>query len=93
MNALTMGSDALIQGANNFTIGEKLTVGYPLNQSQISNSGTINSDILLADTGYGQGEIMVTTLNVEPGEYKLAKRFFSSSYLISSRYCWSLFVI
>ena len=64
MSALKMGSDALIQGANNFTIGEKLTVGYPINQSQISNSGTINSDILLADTGYGQGEIMVTTLNI-----------------------------
>ena len=64
MSALKMGSDALIQGANNFTIGEKLTVGYPINQSQISNSGTINSDILLADTGYGQGEIMVTTLNM-----------------------------
>ena len=45
-------------------MGEKLTVGYPINQSQISNSGTINSDILLADTGYGQGEIMVTTLNM-----------------------------
>ncbi|WP_235069763.1 penicillin-binding transpeptidase domain-containing protein [Turicibacter sp. TJ11] len=64
MSALKMGSDSLIQGANNFTIGEKLNVGYPINQSQISNSGTINSDILLADTGYGQGEIMVTTLNM-----------------------------
>ena len=59
-----MGSDALIQGAKNFTIGEDLTIGYPFNQSQVSNSGTINSDISLADTGYGQGEIMVTTLNM-----------------------------
>ena len=64
MSALNMGSDALIQGAKNFTIGEDLKIGYPLNQSQVSNSGTINSDILLADTGYGQGEIMVTTLNM-----------------------------
>lgn len=64
MSALAMGSEALIEGAEQFTIGTELKIGYPLNQSQISNAGTINRDILLADSGYGQGEIMVTTLNM-----------------------------
>ena len=59
-----MGSESLIEGAEQFTIGTELNIGYPLNQSQISNAGTINRDILLADSGYGQGEIMVTTLNM-----------------------------
>ncbi len=64
MNALAMGSDALIQGANNFTIGSDLNIGYPIKESQISNSGSLTGDILLADTGYGQGEILVSTLNM-----------------------------
>ncbi|MGL5353842.1 MAG: penicillin-binding transpeptidase domain-containing protein, partial [Clostridium sp.] len=33
-------------------------------ESAVSNDGTINRDILLADSGYGQGELMVTPLNV-----------------------------
>lgn len=64
MNALEMGSDTLIQGAENFTIGTDLNIGYPIKDSQISNSGSISGDILLADMGYGQGEIMVSTLNM-----------------------------
>ena len=64
MNALEMGSEALIKGAEQFTIGTDLAIGYPIKQSQISNNGTLNRDILLADTGYGQGEIMVSTLNM-----------------------------
>ena len=64
MSALEMGSETLIKGAENFTIGTELNIGYPLSLSQISNSGTLDRDILLADTGYGQGEIMVTTLNM-----------------------------
>ncbi|MDQ0270390.1 penicillin-binding transpeptidase domain-containing protein [Cytobacillus purgationiresistens] len=47
-----------------FGIGEELKIGYPLTTSQISNDGSMNSDILLADSGYGQGEIMVTSLNM-----------------------------
>lgn len=62
--ALDMGSDALIEGAKKFGIGEELNVGFPMNTSQMSNAGTIENDILLADSGYGQGEIMVTSLNM-----------------------------
>lgn len=62
--ALKLGSDKFIEGVKKFGIGEKLPLDYPFAQSSISNDGNISSDILLADTGYGQGEIMVTPLNM-----------------------------
>lgn len=64
MNAISLGSKAFIQGAEMFGIGADLNIGYPMNTSQISNSGLIDNDILLADSGYGQGQVMVTTLNM-----------------------------
>ena len=64
MNTLALGSNAFIKGAEQFTIGTELNIGYPMNTSQISNTGLIDSEILLADSGYGQGEVLVTPLNV-----------------------------
>ena len=62
--ALDLESEKFINGLKNFGIGEELTFEYPMDNSQISNDGDINRDILLADTGYGQGEVMVTPLHV-----------------------------
>ncbi|MDZ5016717.1 penicillin-binding transpeptidase domain-containing protein, partial [Clostridium perfringens] len=62
--ALELGSDKFINGIKNFGIGEKLAFEYPMQESQISNDGALSREILLADTGYGQGEIMVTPLHV-----------------------------
>ncbi len=64
MTALDLGSDDFIAGAKRFGIGDELEIGYPLSNSQISNDGSIGSEILLADSGYGQGEIMVTSLHM-----------------------------
>ncbi len=62
--ALDLGSEKLINGLKSFGIGEELKFEYPMETTQISNDGELNRDILLADTGYGQGEIMVTPLHV-----------------------------
>ena len=62
--ALKIGSENLINGIKGFGIGEELTFEYPMNNSSISNNGSLDSEILLADTGYGQGELMVTPLNM-----------------------------
>lgn len=35
-----------------------------MENSQISNNGKLNHEVELADTAYGQGQIMVTTLNI-----------------------------
>ena len=62
--ALKIGSENLINGIKNFGIGDEMTFEYPLTASSISNNGALDKEILLADTGYGQGEIMVTPLNM-----------------------------
>ncbi|MGL4570736.1 MAG: penicillin-binding transpeptidase domain-containing protein [Clostridium sp.] len=62
--ALDIGTDKFIDGAKRFGIGDKLEFGYPMENSQISNDGKIKDEIALADSGYGQGEILVTPLNM-----------------------------
>lgn len=62
--ALDLGSEKFINGLKGFGIGEELTFEYPMESSQVSNDGDLNRDILLADTGYGQGEVMVTPLHI-----------------------------
>lgn len=62
--ALELGNEKFINGIKDFGIGEELSFEYPMQESQISNDGDLSREILLADTGYGQGEIMVTPLHV-----------------------------
>jgi cell division protein FtsI/penicillin-binding protein 2 len=62
--ALNAGTDAFINGAKNFGIGEEITFEYPMEASQISNDSTLSKEILLADTGYGQGEVLMSPLDV-----------------------------
>lgn len=62
--ALDIGANKFIEGAKKFGIGEKMEFGYPMADSQISNDGKIKDDIALADSGYGQGQVMVTPLNM-----------------------------
>ena len=64
MNALALTPEQLIEGAKSFTIGQSLDVGYPFYDSQLANDGIIDREILQADTGYGQGQILVSTLNM-----------------------------
>jgi penicillin-binding protein 3 len=72
--ALELGNDKFIEGIKKFGIGEELKFEYPMEESQISNDGTLGREILLADTGYGQGEIMVTPLNVALSYSALANK-------------------
>lgn len=63
MQALKIGKDKFTEEAKNFGIGEQLPIEYPFADSKLSNDG-LNSEQLLADTGYGQGEVQVSPLNV-----------------------------
>jgi len=63
MKALSIGKDSFTNEAKNFGIGETLPIDYPMSKSQLSNNG-INSDQLLANTGFGQGEVLLSPLNV-----------------------------
>ena len=61
--ALQIGKKKFVEEAAKFGIGEAIPFAYPLSQSQIAK-GNIQSDIQLADSGYGQGQVTMTTLHV-----------------------------
>ncbi|MBO9600275.1 MAG: penicillin-binding transpeptidase domain-containing protein, partial [Cohnella sp.] len=60
--ALQIGKTKLADGAAKFGIGEKLPIEYPINASQLAN-GAIKNEIQLADSGYGQGQVTLSTLH------------------------------
>ena len=62
--ALNLGYDKFIEGAKNFGIGEELDFEYPIDKSQIANGNKIDNEILLADTGYGQGQVLMSPLHI-----------------------------
>ena len=62
--AIKIGHENLIEGAKKFGLGADIKFEYPMPNSQISNSGTIDNEILLGDTGYGQGEVLTTPLQI-----------------------------
>lgn len=59
---LKMGEEAFREGLNKFIFGETLDVPIAMNTAQISNEDSFNSEILLADTGYGQGELLINPI-------------------------------
>ncbi|MGN3191742.1 penicillin-binding protein PBP4(5) [Enterococcus faecium] len=59
---LKMGEKKLRTGLDKFIFGEDLDLPISMNPAQISNEDSFNSDILLADTGYGQGELLITPI-------------------------------
>ncbi|MFC3041518.1 penicillin-binding transpeptidase domain-containing protein [Virgibacillus xinjiangensis] len=64
MEALEMGADALVAGLENFGFSEDIPYEYPIEASSISNDGTIEDDVLLANTSYGQGEMEMSALHL-----------------------------
>lgn len=62
--ALNLGEANFIEGAKKYGIGSEINVGYPLETSQIANNGVMNNEILLADSGYGQGQVLINILSI-----------------------------
>lgn len=58
---LELGKDKFISGLKKFGFEEKLPFLYPMEDSKI---GTIDSDIALADSGYGQGQVEMSVLHL-----------------------------
>ncbi|MGF2618163.1 penicillin-binding transpeptidase domain-containing protein [Rossellomorea vietnamensis] len=61
---LDMGADSFQQGLKNFGYGEEVPFEYPITSSQIANDGAISEEILLADSAYGQGQILMSVLHL-----------------------------
>ncbi|WP_027624541.1 penicillin-binding transpeptidase domain-containing protein [Clostridium lundense] len=62
--ALKMGKDAFIEKAKGIGIGENLPVDYPITKSQISYDNNMKNDIQLADSAYGQGQVLMSPLHI-----------------------------
>ncbi|TXC91550.1 penicillin-binding transpeptidase domain-containing protein [Metabacillus litoralis] len=61
--ALEIGPEKLNNGLRSFGFEEELEYAYPVSKSSISSSG-LNNETLLADTGYGQGELQMSPLHL-----------------------------
>src|SRR5699024_2091203 len=62
--ALNIGEDNLLEGSKKFGFGEELPIDYPMESSQIVNNDEFESEILVADTGYGQGQVLISPLHL-----------------------------
>ncbi len=60
--AIEMGEKTFKNGLKKFIFGEKLDLPISMKPAQISNQPTFNSEILLADTAYGQGELLISPI-------------------------------
>ena len=65
MMGLEMGAEKLEEGLKQFGFGdESIEWPYPVTVSQISNSGKLAEGTQLADTSYGQGEVLMNILHL-----------------------------
>jgi penicillin-binding protein 3 len=62
--ALDMGSKTFVEGLKGYGLGEEIPFFYNLEASQISNDGKIDSQGQLADTSFGQGEMLTNILHL-----------------------------
>lgn len=62
--ALEMGNEAFVAGLKNFGFGEEIPFALELQPSQISNEGTLGSEGQLADTSFGQGQMLANILHL-----------------------------
>ena len=63
-SALTIGKDNLFKYYKNLKIGEKIPFELALNKSQYINKNQKVSDQLIADSGYGQGQILMNPVQL-----------------------------
>lgn len=61
--AVEMGADTYLNGLKQFPFGEMFELPVSMNPTQISNSGSFDTEMLLADTSFGQGELLMSPLH------------------------------
>ncbi|WP_229140033.1 penicillin-binding transpeptidase domain-containing protein [Bacillus sp. REN16] len=61
--ALGIGGDRFESELSKYGFGESFPFEYPLYESKISNEG-LNKEILVADTGYGQGQLEMSPVHL-----------------------------
>lgn len=61
---LQIGKDNFANGLKKIKFGEDIDFTLSLAKSQYANSGEISNEKLLADSGYGQGEVLVNPIHM-----------------------------
>lgn len=61
--ALEMGAETYLNGLKKFPFEETLELPLNMEPAQISNSGSFDHERLLADTAYGQGELLMSPIH------------------------------
>jgi penicillin-binding protein len=65
MAGLDIGAKEFEEGLKKLGIGEEMPFSYPpVRDSQISNTGVLDNEVLLADTAYGQGQILMNIIHL-----------------------------
>jgi len=62
--ALEIGAENFSREAAKFGFGKSLPIPYPFPKSSLSNNNGITNEILLADSSYGQGEVVMSPLHL-----------------------------
>lgn len=62
--ALEMGDSTFTNMAENFGIGSAMALLYPVKTSQIAEGDDIREEIQLADSGYGEAQVLVNILTL-----------------------------
>lgn len=62
--ALDIGKDTLQSQLKEVGLGEKIPFEYGMSKSQFATNGDIKSEVQLADSGYGQGEILLNPVHL-----------------------------
>jgi penicillin-binding protein len=68
-----MGKEVFLEGMKTFAVGQEDPLGFGFEASQIAKEGIIGSDILLADSGYGQGQVLFNALTLPKAYTALAQ--------------------
>ncbi len=61
---MEMGADTFIAGLKDFGFGEDIPFSYPIYKSQVSNDGKISKEVQLADSAFGQGEVLMSIVHL-----------------------------
>lgn len=61
---LKMGSETMQDGLEEFGFTEEFPFEYPIKSSSYSNSDSINGEVQLADSAYGQGQMQMSTIHL-----------------------------
>ena len=61
---LTLGQEKFMDAAHQFGIGETIPFEFPVESGQVAGQHSLDDEVALADTAFGQGELLVTPLHM-----------------------------